>query len=121
KPEKSKFFAHTGDCAWRFKGGAGESAKIQQVITSGVTSGDVLTLSGYVNATGAANGKLKMVVAYADGVTPKGKVTINLTSPTSGYVPLSSLQPALTVNVAAPVQKIKLMVKNSGVSGKVYY
>ena len=119
KPTKT--FAYTGECAWRFKGGAGENAKIQQTITSGVTSGDVLTLSGYVNATGAVNGKLKLVVKYADGVTPKGKITINLTGATSGYVPLSILEPALTVNVAAPVQKIKLMVKNSSASGKIYY
>ena len=118
KPTKT--FAYSGNCAWRFKGGPGENAKIQQIITSGVTSGDVLKLGGYVNAGGAVSGKLKLVVTYADGVTPKGKLTINLTSPTSGYVPLSSLQPALTVNVAAPVEKIKLMVKNSSTSGKVY-
>ena len=119
KPTKT--FAYSGNCAWRFKGGPGENAKIQQIITSGVTSGDVLKLGGYVNAGGAVSGKLKLVVTYADGVTPKGKLTINLTSPTSGYVPLSSLQPALTVNVAAPVEKIKLMVTNSSTSGKVYY
>ena len=123
KPEKNKFFAHTGACAFLFKGKPGENAKLQQIITSGVNPGSTLTLSGYVNAKGAdIASKVKVVVKYADGVTPKSKITVNVNSATGGvYVPLSNFQPVLTTSVAAPVGKLKVTVKNSGTSGKVFY
>jgi hypothetical protein len=117
-----KVFAHTGNCAWRFKGEIGENAKIQQEIISGADAGDTLTLSGYVNASGTVDGKVKVVVKYLDTTIPKNKITVNILSETSGgYIPLSSFQPLLTTDVTAPFEKIKVQVKNSGESGKVYY
>ena len=122
KPEKSKIFAHTGECAWRFKGGAGENASIKQTILTGVNPGDTLTLSGYVNAKGAVSSKVKVVVKYADGVTPKSKITVNVSVETGGvYAPLSSFQPELTADVTAAIDKVKVSVKNKSTSGKIYY
>jgi hypothetical protein len=117
-----KTFSYEGNCAWRFKGVVGENAKIQQVITTGVDAGDTLTLSGFVNASGTINGSVKVTVSYSDGVTPKNKLKVEVTSVTGGYVPLSTLQPVLsTVVAAAPVEKVKVSLKNQGESGKVYY
>lgn len=122
KPEKSKVFAHSGECAFRFKGKPGENATLKQTIASGVNVGDALTLSGYVNARGAVNGKLKVVVKYADPQLGKSKITVNINTETGGvYVPLNTFQSVLTTPVTAPVQKIKVKVKNKGTSGKVYY
>jgi hypothetical protein len=117
-----KVFAHQGNCAWRFKGDEGENAKIQQVITSGTGEGDSLTLSGYVNASGAVESKMKVVVSYLNSSTPKDKLTVSILAETGGvYTPLSSFQPVLTISVAAPPEKIKVQVKNDSTSGKVYY
>jgi hypothetical protein len=120
--KEGKVVAHTGNCAWRFKGGDGENAKIQQVITNGANAGDSLTLSGFVNASGAVNSKIKIVVAYLDPSIAKNKITVAVGSETAGgYLSLSVFQPALTTSVVVPVEKIKLQVKNSSTSGKVYY
>jgi hypothetical protein len=116
-----KIFSYEGNCAWRFKGGIGENAKIEQTINAGVNPGDILTLSGFVNASGVVDSKVKVVVKYLDTSLAKNKITVNI-SPTGGvYVPLSSFQPLLTANVTAPIQKIKVSAKNQGTSGKVYY
>ena len=125
KLEKNKIFAQSGNCAWRFKGGEGEDASIKQTILPilgrSVTTGDTLTLGGYVNASGAVDSKVKVVVKYLDPSVEKSKITVNVNSATGVYVPLSSFQPVLTTSVAAPVGKLKVTVKNSGTSGKVYY
>ncbi len=116
-----KVIAHAGNCAWRFKGGAGENSKIQQVITSGFTAGDTLTLSGYINGSGSANAKIKFVVSYLNASLDKRKLGIDLLSATGGsYIPFSDFSPALITNVIAPPEKIKVQVKNNSTSGKVY-
>jgi hypothetical protein len=119
KPTKT--VAYAGNCAWRFKSAAGENAKIQQIMTSGVASGDTLELNGYVSATGAVDSKVKVVVKYVDTTLPKSKITVEVVSQTAGYVGLSGFQPVLSADVIAPIDKIKVMVKNSGASGKVFY
>jgi hypothetical protein len=116
-----KNFAYEGNCAWRFKGVPGENAKIQQVITTGVNSGDTLILRGYVNSTAVADSKVKFIIKYVDTSLPKHKLTVDVLGQTSGYIPLSVLQSSMTVTVTAPIDKIKVMVKNSGESGKIYY
>ncbi len=116
-----KVIAYAGNCAWRFKSGAGENAKIQQVITTGFATGDTLTLSGYVNASGAINGKVKLVLSYLNAALEKDKITISLLADTSGgYTALSHFETDLTTSVVAPPEKIKLQVKNSSISGKLY-
>ncbi len=120
--KEGKIIAYTGNCAWRFKGGAGENSKIQQVITSGFNTGDTIALSGYVNTSGAVSSKVKVVVSYLNTSLEKSKITVNLLAETGGsYVPLSAFQPALTTTVTAPPEKIKVQIKNSSTSGKLYY
>jgi hypothetical protein len=117
-----KTFSYEGSCAWRFKGIVGENAKIEQTITSGVDSGDTLTLSGFVDATGDTDSKVKVVVKYLNPAIPKNKITVNIfETVTLDYVPLSFFQPALTTDVVSAISKVKLSVKNQGESGKVYY
>jgi hypothetical protein len=61
-------------------------------------------------------------VKYLDTTIPKNKITVSVLGETAGsYLPLSSFQPLLTTVVASPLDKIKVQVKNSGESGKVYY
>jgi hypothetical protein len=117
----NKVIAHTGNCAWRFKGGAGENAKIRQVMTTGANIGDRLTLSGVVNASGDVNSKVKIVITYQDQNIPKSKLTVNVNTVTNGYVPLANFQPVLTTYIDAPPEKLKFQVKNSSTSGKIYY
>jgi hypothetical protein len=120
--KSGKIIAYAGNCAWQFKGGAGENSKIQQVITTNATPGDTLTLSGYVNAKGAVDSKIKIVVAYLNPAIPKDKITVNVAVETAGvYTSLSSYQPSLTAEVVAPFDKIKMQVKNNSTSGKIYY
>jgi hypothetical protein len=119
KPEK--VVAYEGLCAFQFKGQPGENAKLSQTV-SGVQAGDTLALSGYAKAKGSnVSGKVKVVVIYADGVTPESKITVHISSPTGVYLPLSSFQPVLTTTVVAAPSKVKLSIKNKGKSGKVLY
>jgi hypothetical protein len=116
-----KTFAYEGNCAWRFKGVAGENAKIQQTITSGVDSGDTLTLSGFVDATDDTDSNIKVIVKYLNPAIPKNKITVNIfETVTLDYVPLSTFQPVLTTDVVSAISKIKVSAKNQGESGKIY-
>ncbi len=122
KPEKSKVFAHTGNCAFMFKGSAGENVKIQQTITSGVNAGDTLTFSGYVNAKGQVRSKIKIIVKYTDPLIEKSKIKLSVKDVTNGvYIPLNTFETALMADVTAEISKIKVVVKNNSTSGKVFY
>jgi hypothetical protein len=119
-----KIFAYEGVCAWRFKASEGtKSIKLQQFAINGnsLNSGS-LVLSGFVNAAGSVDSKIKVVVSYVDPSIERSKLVVSLNSETGGvYMPLSHFQPTLTTSVAAPPEKIKVQVKNSSISGKVYY
>ena len=116
-----KIVARSGNCAWQFKGVEGENARLQQTMVSPQAT-DTLTLSGYVNAKGMVSSKIKVVVKYTDPATPKSKITVNVSSATGGaYVPLNSIQPELMTDVVSAVDKLKITVRNSGTSGKVFY
>jgi hypothetical protein len=116
--QPGKPVAHSGTCAFQFKGGTGENSKLQQTLdlTNAIfTAGDTLDLSLYVNAVNVAtSGKVKLVVQYSDD-TPVGKLTLNLAS-TTGYEPLTDSGALLS----AAVSKIKLQVKHTSPAGKVY-
>lgn len=118
KPEK----ARSGNCAFMFKGGAGENSSLQQTITPLLgretaaifTAGDILNLSMFVNGKGSTQGKVKLKVKYADG-TPADKLTANL--PTTGaYEPITD---TLTLT-GSNVSSIKLQIKHQSASGKTF-
>lgn len=121
KPTKT--IAHDGLCALRFKGKSGQPSSVQQVITSGVVSGDTLSLSGFVKAKGSdVKSKVKIVVRYADESIPKDKIVVKINSASGGaFVPFSTYQPNLSLNVASAPSKIKFIIKNSKANSKVTY
>jgi large repetitive protein len=113
-----KIFAHQGECAFMFKGGAGESAKLEQTIgMTGVTfaPGDTLTLTGFANASrSSVSGKIKVVVKYGDD-TPKSKISMGLAK-TDGYEPFTETEVISSANVV----KLKLSVNHRSLDGKVF-
>jgi hypothetical protein len=114
--------AYEGSCAVQLKGSPLATTRISQVITKGVASGDTLTLGGYVRVKGEVASEVKVTVVYADAQTPKSKLTMVVTSDTGGaYVPLSSLQPALTISVVGVPKKIKVQLTNTSESAKISY
>ncbi|HEX2623002.1 MAG TPA: hypothetical protein VHL11_22735, partial [Phototrophicaceae bacterium] len=110
--------AHTGTCAFRFKGGVGENSKLQQTMDLSATTfavGDTLDLSLYFNAAKpVASGKVKLVIQYGDA-TASGKLNLNLTQ-TAAYEPLDDSYSLLS----ASVSKIKLQIKHKSLAGKLY-
>ncbi len=116
KPEKSKFFAHAGNCAFRFKGGP-DSSKLKQEITDGTFYlGDQLDFSVMVNApNSAAKGKVKVVASYNDPSLPSTKIKFDL-GPTSGYIPRSDS----LILASGDVKKIKVILIDKSPGGKLY-
>jgi hypothetical protein len=115
---ETKIVAFEGVCAWRFKGGVGESTKLQQIVDlTGLTfaAGDVLDLSAQLNANKpTTNGKIKVVVAYSDTTAPdkfKGSF-----AQTAGY----EEQVGSVTLLGSAVSKIKVMYINKSLSGKAY-
>ncbi|HEX2622014.1 MAG TPA: carbohydrate binding domain-containing protein, partial [Phototrophicaceae bacterium] len=113
-----KIIAYEGECAYRFKGGAAENSKIQQLIDlTGLTFAvdDAVSLSLFVNGGNAAtSGKVKVVIGYSD-TTQAGKITATIVS-TADYTELTGTY-ALQ---SAAVNKIKVQIKNKSTSGKLY-
>jgi hypothetical protein len=117
KPDK--IISHTGDCAFQFKGGAGENAKLVQNASVGnftFITGQTLDLSVFVNAKSpAVSGKVKLVLSYTDSTLAPEKVSLNLTS-TSNYEPLTGQVTLKSGSVA----KLKLQIGHKSASGKVF-
>lgn len=116
KPEKT--IAYQGDCAFMFKGGAGENAKLIQKVavdSQGFNIGDTLILSGYINAKKATvNGKIKFIVKYAEAERNKDTFTL---AQTSGYEPF-----VLTLPVAAAdATTIKVQIVHKSLNGKTFF
>jgi uncharacterized protein len=114
---ENKTFAYEGDCAFQFKGGAGENAKLQQDIvltTLTFSNGDALNLSAHIRAPkSSVKGKVKLVVKYSDG-TGKGKATIDFVPATSYTLFVDSY----TV-LSSSIEKIKVQIDHKSPNGKV--
>ncbi|MBC8097842.1 MAG: hypothetical protein H7Y11_00230, partial [Armatimonadetes bacterium] len=111
--------ALSGECAFRFKGSIGETGSLSQLANTSaravLEAGDTLTLSFFVNAEVAPVAKAKLRVKYSDG-TDKGKLTLELTTATIGYILLSD---AYSVTSSA-VQSVKVKFDNRSTSSKFY-
>jgi hypothetical protein len=73
--QDTKVFAHTGDCAFRFKGNPLKSGVVKQTVDLtgfSVGEGDTLTLTLWINGKIEAAGKGKVKVKFADGAKAKG-------------------------------------------------
>ncbi|MBC8098179.1 MAG: hypothetical protein H7Y11_01940 [Armatimonadetes bacterium] len=117
KPEKP-IIANTGDCAFQFKGGAGENSKLAQTVDiTGMTFaiGETVEISMAMWAEDAASaGKLKLRVKYADG-TDTGKLTVDVVV-AAGYQTMTG---NLAIGSIA-VSKIKFSINSTSSSGKLY-
>lgn len=125
KPGKT--FSHTGDCAFRFKGGVGESSKIKQDATFIVRdvlpvpapggrapANQTIVFGAMVDAGSSAAGNMKVKATLNGGVKWKSKVSL---APTTGY------QWVQTPVDAFPVETVfnaNISIKHKGLSGKVY-
>ncbi len=123
KPEKSKIFAFTGECAWLFKGVPGDSAKlVQSIDPAKVNATDVLTLSVAVKSKVTPGKLVTLKVKYADPAAGtngdgKDKVVIEIDGPTLNeeYEVFSA-----SVTAAAAPNKVKLILKGKAESGKIF-
>jgi hypothetical protein len=110
-----KVIARTEDCAFQFKGGIGESVKLQQSASTAGITGGTLHLSAYINATNAlSTGKVKLVVKYGDA-TPGDKQQADFTT-TVGYTEF----PLEMILASTNVSKIKIQIQHTGTAGKVF-
>lgn len=113
-----KVLAFEGECAYMFKGGAGEKSKIMQNgDTLYVLAGKDLILNGMVKAKGAVKLTYKVIVTYKNQSLDKGKLKGKVTAPTSGYQPLTG---NLSLNLPADALEIKIQFVNKSASGKVF-
>jgi hypothetical protein len=117
KPDKT--LAFEGNCAFMFKGGTNEKARLRQAVSIeglGFSANETVMLSAYVNARGsAANGKIQLIVEYGETTLQKTKITLKI-APNEGYTLLSSYRTLLS----ADVEKIMVQIVHSSTSGKVY-
>jgi hypothetical protein len=115
---ETKTFAHTGECAFMFRGSVGENSRLTQTVDlTGLEfiAGDQLDLSLFSNASNAlTTGKVKLRVRYNDG-TATGKLNITL-DPTTGY----AFDNGILTLASGNVDRIKLTIQNASPAGKVY-
>lgn len=113
-----KVLAYEGSSAFKFKGFVGATAALQQVpdisaLTFGV--GDTLDVSLAVNAKKeTADGKVKVVAKYADGLSDK------FTADIVGTANVYDLITGQVILTQSTVTKIKIQVKNTSPESKVY-
>jgi hypothetical protein len=112
-----KIFSNTGDCAFVFKGVAGDAGKLEQTLDlTGVTLGvgDALNLTFAAQTKGGATGKSKVVFKYGDDT--KTKISVNITDTVDVYVPFAGSESLTSTDVT----KAKINFKMTVESGKVY-
>ncbi|HEX2621775.1 MAG TPA: hypothetical protein VHL11_16570, partial [Phototrophicaceae bacterium] len=117
---EEKIVAHTGLCAYRFKGGAANKSKLQQDIILDpliLDGGNTLTLTGYAKTGSSPLAfKVKVRVSYADDTTAKIVLTA---SPASGdYVPLNGAD-NLSLN-GKSIDLIRVQIKDKSTGGKIW-
>src|SRR5690606_6257685 len=111
--------AYSGNCAFKFRGGAAENVRLTQAAgLTGLTfrQGDVLNLSGFFKGgNNAVRAKFILTVVYADGTLRVQKA--KLVGPDKSYRPVGL--PAVTLASGA-VQKIRVQVKHKSVAGVLW-
>jgi glucose/arabinose dehydrogenase len=112
KPEKA--IAHSGNCAFKFKGLTGENASLKQLAASfEVQSGETLMLSAYIwakNVQATLNG-VKVVIVYP--TAPKEKLQLSVDQNGTGYELLTE-----SVVSAETPDKIKVILKSRSETGR---
>ncbi len=114
KPEKGKYFAHTGQCAYRFKAKGGANSAIVQKFTNFGKAGDRLVFSFYAkgeNLKKTASAMFK--VKYMNGT--KVKETFKIPKKDTPYTPYS-----FAVDLTDVPKNAKIKFKLNGGRGKYY-
>jgi len=112
-----KYFAHTGDCAFRFKGKPAEAGKLQQVIDLSSISlnvGDTINLYYHAQTTGGGTGKNKVVIKHSDDV--KTKISTEIGDTGGVYLPFVGSATVSDSNVI----KAKIKFKMTSEFGKLF-
>jgi hypothetical protein len=125
----TKVFAHTGNCAYRFKGSSAENSRLtQDVPIDQIALGDTLKLNGWVSVTGTGiNVRFLVRAYYFDGTSARIKLTVK--GVTTGY---KQLAPIPDDNIANGINTLELAkafrttphpltfeIRNRSLSGKV--
>ena len=118
-----KVFAHSGNCAFMFKGNAdGTKSKLQQTLANpaAIVDGSSLTLSAYVDPKSAAPAsKIAMAkVKLSDGSKIKVQLAIPA-NPASGYSLLTESAP-VTIPNGVTITKALVDFRYGGTSGKFF-
>jgi hypothetical protein len=113
-----KVIAHEGECLLQFKSDGMKRGMQQTIAVGDLAAGDTLLLSGYANAKGSVNAKVKVRVSYTDATLAKGKITVKLNAPSGGYQPLTG---TLSLILAHTPSQIKVQLQNMGTSGNVRF
>lgn len=119
KPAQNLFFAHEGECAFRFKGSQTENSKIVLNITEGelveaLNIGDKFSLAAYVDARQKANLRGTLRLQYTDKTRDKTAIVVKRL--TSGY----ELFVAAPQTVAKPVETVVIVLNSTAKKGATY-
>lgn len=112
--KNGKVKAFSGQGAFQFKGNAGENSKVMQVISTSVTAGESLTLSGVVEGKKVVGGgQVKATVKYLNG--SKDKIVFNIPAGTYAY---SGFAPG-SLTLTGSANSIKVQARYKGTSGRI--
>jgi hypothetical protein len=111
--------AHSGSCAYKFRGGAAENTVLMQVIDlTGVTfqQGDHLALNAFFKGGNkAVRAKFILTIVYTGDALPTRKLAT--VGPSTAYKQASLPVAAL---ISGEVQKITVMVKHKSLAGALW-
>jgi M6 family metalloprotease-like protein len=108
-----KTVAYIGNCAFMFKGGAGENSKLSQTYTPTTPMSGTVAAELYTQGSNpAVTGKFTVKLYYANG--SKGKLNINIL-PSESFVRRNGSQA-----FGGSITKLKFMLKNESAGGKFY-
>lgn len=114
KPQKGKYFADDGNCAFMFKGADGASRLQQNVNNPSVEIGSSLGISASVSAKNmTSGGSIKVVVKYHNGNKSKQEIIL----PPGNY---DYTDFAASIQVSNSVKKLKVQIRSGGGSGKMF-
>jgi hypothetical protein len=118
---QTETFAHTGSCAYQFKGRPGEISKLTSPVpfkSYGLMAGDKLGLSAFIDQqTGKANAVVVVLkVVYKDPNLAPEKLKIRLSETAqAGFVEMTA---GKDITLLGDVKKIKVSVQYAAGSGK---
>ncbi len=110
-----KIVAYKGECAFRFKGSAQERSRLAQKIDLGLSAGDTLTLTAWVNTKNLTrNNRIMAKFRHAEGTVARIRLAIP-SGNSGGYVRLHE-----SLTLSQPATQVKLIVTHRSTTGKFW-